>query len=522
MKTRFKIYGLLFVGALLFSSNSLKVKAEEESFGSTESLRTSNGEIGLRFRTIFDVTSHEAEVTGNINAGYYVAPTHLLGGLNLIEYIEEHGVTEPVIEVHATNYVLTSNQLQFAVVLTGVPTSAYGVEISAYAYVTLSGGTIYSELREYSTAEVATKLHETGLLSGEEETLLTPVIAKDYDTSWYSTEESTYSIYTRSQLNALREVGGNYNGKTIKLARDIDLKGFEWVPIGGAFAQSETFYNGTGVRFTIAEAFQGTFDGDLHTISNLTIHERYDRYNAFFANTVGATIKNINFKDVDLGSTKPGALENRQYATLVGWAADTIFDTIEVSGIINGSTAGGLVVILAGRVVDGEPTSSFSNIISSVDINLSTDNILTSASTYGIGGLVQQVEIANIGGSIATQVRVFYNVEYTGTIDVKSAILAGKLFYVGQIFACTTYSTPTTYYTLAVEEINANGTITSVAQPNALGDHFLVGTVDGSPASLIGTESRSDTYDYGRVHKNLGFVVLPLTSDNLVAWPWVL
>lgn len=53
--------------------------------------------------------------------------------------------------------------------------------------------------------------------------------------------------------------GKSFSGKTVKLGADIDLGYTEWTPIG------QTGDNGTTTYF------QGTFDGDNHTIKNLAI-----------------------------------------------------------------------------------------------------------------------------------------------------------------------------------------------------------------------------------------------------------
>lgn len=82
------------------------------------------------------------------------------------------------------------------------------------------------------------------------------------DTSWYdgAGQAEAYTISTAAQLAGLARLVNEgttaFKGKTVNLEADIDLGGREWTPIGGA---------GTG------KAFQGTFDGGTHTISNLKI-----------------------------------------------------------------------------------------------------------------------------------------------------------------------------------------------------------------------------------------------------------
>ena len=83
---------------------------------------------------------------------------------------------------------------------------------------------------------------------------------------WSSHEETVtasgdeYLISTPGQLawianQANGEIPNNFEGKTIKLANDIDLAAYEWTPIGNV----------------IKKGFKGTFDGNNKTISNMKI-----------------------------------------------------------------------------------------------------------------------------------------------------------------------------------------------------------------------------------------------------------
>ncbi len=84
--------------------------------------------------------------------------------------------------------------------------------------------------------------------------------------NWSSHEETVtasgdeYLISTPEQLawianQANGETPNNFEGKTIKLANDIDLAAYEWTPIGNV----------------IKKGFKGTFDGNNKTISNMKI-----------------------------------------------------------------------------------------------------------------------------------------------------------------------------------------------------------------------------------------------------------
>lgn len=80
-------------------------------------------------------------------------------------------------------------------------------------------------------------------------------------TNYATDTEFVLNNYTdlKAFANELNVSGKSFSGKTVKLGADIDLGNTEWTPIG------QTRSNGT------ATYFQGTFDGDNHTIKNLAI-----------------------------------------------------------------------------------------------------------------------------------------------------------------------------------------------------------------------------------------------------------
>ena len=86
--------------------------------------------------------------------------------------------------------------------------------------------------------------------------------AGNFNTSWYETYSSgnEFLIYDAASLAAFSEkvsVNNTPNGfesKTVKLMADIDLQSYNWTAIG-----------------TEGKSFNGTFDGNGHTISNMKI-----------------------------------------------------------------------------------------------------------------------------------------------------------------------------------------------------------------------------------------------------------
>ena len=92
----------------------------------------------------------------------------------------------------------------------------------------------------------------------------TYVVSRAYteDTSWYDghEDEQVYELQDVDDLFGFAKLVGRgvyFTNKTIKLMADIDLEGFKWVPIAGKNNMK----------------FLGTFDGQHHTISNMTVTE---------------------------------------------------------------------------------------------------------------------------------------------------------------------------------------------------------------------------------------------------------
>lgn len=132
------------------------------------------------------------------------------------------------------------------------------------------------------------------------------------DISWYIGNEgaSVYTLETTAQLfgfaalvngTAKRADGTpvgsvNFSGKTINLADDIDVSGYEWIPIG---------YTPT--------AFEGTFDGKGHTVT-LALDTIGQSYVGFFGYVTG-TVRNL---------TVDGSAKADGTGSAVGYAAGVV------------------------------------------------------------------------------------------------------------------------------------------------------------------------------------------------------
>ena len=135
------------------------------------------------------------------------------------------------------------------------------------------------ELQEQPAAEIEPQGEEVSLLTGEENGI---VVLENEDTAPFAgegTEANPYEITSAEDLRTLvKNVnnGETYEGKYFKQTKDIDLENEAWTPIGKSGAP-----------------FQGTFDGDKHQITNLTITNG-GRHVGLFGYVNQATIQNCN------------------------------------------------------------------------------------------------------------------------------------------------------------------------------------------------------------------------------------
>lgn len=156
-------------------------------------------------------------------------------------------------------------------------------------------------------------------------------------------DAKTYLITTPAELAWVAEQVNSkteyFAGKTIKLMNDIDLSGSYWTPVGN-------------VNDYPTVTFKGTFDGQNHTISNLTASDDAAVYAAagLFGSITG-TVKNVTLKNVNIRSTHyAGAVvgySSTNGATIENCHVDggTITTVPEYTGSAydNGDKAGGII-----------------------------------------------------------------------------------------------------------------------------------------------------------------------------------
>lgn len=238
----------------------------------------------------------------------------------------------------------------------------------------VKGGTFTNDLSAYCETGYATNLDsETGLYVYGKTQIPSGYVEDENGNVTISDEEGLF--WFAKQVN---EMGNNFSGKTVKLTNNIDLSGKTWKPVGNP------------------TSFSGTFDGQNHTIDNLSTTWAMAKAGyglGFFFSVTGGTVKNVTFKNAKIDG------ENR----------------INVVGIVTGYTY-------------GNPT--FENVH------------VTDSCVYGFGKVGGMVGMAAEPGKtitiknctvINTQIKATYNVadfcgNSQGPCSISGSTLSGNSF----------------------------------------------------------------------------------------------
>ena len=237
-------------------------------------------------------------------------------------------------------------------------------------------------------------------------------------------------ITNLEELKAFRDAvnaGTTYSGATVKLADDINLNNEEWTPIGNS-----------------DHKFQGTFDGQNHVISNLSINTPKNSYVGLFGFTTNGEIKNLTVENAKVsGDLGVGVVAGSPYTSkftnikvtghveVYGFAyvggvggrnayADWNNVTVDVDNTsyvkANSVEDGKAYRTYVGGVVgfNGEGDHTFKNITSNIDVE---------GSTIDVGGMFG---IAHYGNT-------FENCSSSGDVKITNASDAADAEEIGGI-----------------------------------------------------------------------------------------
>jgi hypothetical protein len=137
-----------------------------------------------------------------------------------------------------------------------------------------------------------------------------------YDISWYSRTGTSFTLTTAEQLAGLAYIVNQstdlqlpgetvplretFTGKTVKLGADVELNSRSYTQENASAHQWPSI--GGGIHTEANAVFNGTFDGQNHTISNLYIHNltAWTEYDARNRGLFGITAENAIIENVIL------------------------------------------------------------------------------------------------------------------------------------------------------------------------------------------------------------------------------
>ena len=190
----------------------------------------------------------------------------------------------------------------------------------------------------------------------------------------------------------------DFAGKTIKLVSDLDLAGREWTPIGSFDYDRDT------MGYANVVAFKGTFDGQGHTIKNLSIHTPNTDYAGLFACAEAATIKNVNIHNVDIvAGSHAAAILARGYNYSKTTTVTNCHVTGDVSILIDWAYAGGIVAKATGLN------------ISDCSVLPTGTGVITADNRNAVGGIVAWVE--TVGATTVANCKAA-NLKLTGWANI--------------------------------------------------------------------------------------------------------
>ncbi len=194
------------------------------------------------------------------------------------------------------------------------------------------------------------------------------------------TEADPYRIATAEQLAALSAAvndgsANGYPGVWFVLTDDIDLAGVKWQPIGHPDLENQS---------NISGIFQGVFDGQGHTVSNLEFATDEPICGAgIFGMSLGE-VKNLNARNIRVTCTHSFSMA---IGAVVGYNMGTVHD-VTLAG--ENSVTG---VNCIGGIAGGSNGAVYNCTVEGTDIHVLGDNDFSS-------GRIVQNDVAECGGLV--------------------------------------------------------------------------------------------------------------------------
>lgn len=335
-----------------------------------------------------------------------------------------------IANIEAVNHSETSNYWNRAISLFSTIVTAQNTEVDSVSGATRSSNAIKTAVNDalVQAASAANDDDDSVVFS-----------------SGSGTEKNPYVIKTASQLaNFATSVdeGAAYEGQYIVLGADIDLSGYEsWNPIG-AEAKSDD---------NLAYIFNGTFDGQGYTISNMTIN-----VDAVTENNVGlfstlntsAVVKNVNMTGVDITLNNNGTDSSNSQCRAGSIAGNSVnaarngngdytgvigaqIDSCQAAGTISIKSESAILTWGGGIIGRAMIATAVTNCYSDVDITAESLGGSNSAYAGGIVGTTGNYAIiancASFGNAYASSPK---SANFGGMAGGVVGMLAGKMYNV--------------------------------------------------------------------------------------------
>lgn len=294
-------------------------------------------------------------------------------------------------------------------------------------------------------------------------------------------ESGAIEIDTAEKLAAIGVYNSYPRTGSYALTADIDLSSYDnWTPLCGYYKEDAQPY-----IYDAAYAFTGTFDGQGHTVSNMTVKadSKYIAHAGLFSATgEGAVIKNLAVKNADISIS----VTRQGYAgALVGkndGGYSTYSNIAVIDSSINAVTTSNSVDTAVGSIIGHGGRTKLYDIYSNAA--LSGGCTVAGSRKVAIGGIV---------GNAWRGYTEIHGAVFDGTIDTSAHVVTedgGEIIYTSGIYAWNTnqgtYDTVMSNFTnccynadkLTVAEIENSG-----AYYGGAADTFTLGI---SPASALG------------------------------------
>ena len=214
-------------------------------------------------------------------------------------------------------------------------------------YVTVTGNGAIALTEEYLTDENAyvwTDLDfkdywtvvkkDTPVLKAMAEKVESVSAKKLVDTSWYDVTGTTFDVDTAEKLAglALLSRSNTFSGQTFNVVKDIELPDVSWEPIGKHVDADKN---------TVGQIFAGTFNGNGHTISGLTIELTGNEVAYGLFGQVSGTVKNLRLEDGKITGTANSAIGSVAGSLVGGATVSDVYSNVTVD--VDANYVGGIV-----------------------------------------------------------------------------------------------------------------------------------------------------------------------------------